>query len=121
MKFEQVRRIAMALPSVTEEPHFDYSSFRVGRKIFATVPPDGEHLHVFVDEEQRQIALALEPAAVEILPWGKRVVGLRVSLPAVSLALVRKLLTEAWSRKAPKTLVAALQSTSKDASGAQGI
>jgi len=36
------------MPEVTEEPHFAYTSFRVKGKIFATAPPDGEHLHIFV-------------------------------------------------------------------------
>ena len=45
-----MRAFALSLPATTEEPHFDMSSFRVRGKIFATVPPDGEHLHVFVDE-----------------------------------------------------------------------
>ena len=49
MKLAQVRRFAMSLPDVTEEPHFNYTSFRVGGRIFATVPPEGEHLHVFVE------------------------------------------------------------------------
>jgi hypothetical protein len=65
MKLEQARRIAMSLPSVTEEPHFQYTSFRVAGKIFATAPPDGEYLHVFVDEEDRQLALALEPEPLQ--------------------------------------------------------
>lgn len=106
MKLEQVRRMAMSLPSVTEEPHFTYTSFRVGGKIFATAPPDGEHLHVFIDEEQRQLAMALEPEALEILTWGKRVIGLRVALPKARPALVRTLLEQAWSRKAPRRLLA---------------
>ena len=106
MKLEQVRRIAMSLPSVTEEPHFTYTSFRVGGKIFATAPPEGEHLHVFVEEEQRQLAMALEPEPLEILTWGKRVVGLRVVLPKAKPALVKKLLEQSWSRKAPKRLLA---------------
>jgi hypothetical protein len=102
MKLEQARRIAMSLPSVTEEPHFQYTSFRVAGKIFATAPPDGEYLHVFVDEEDRQLALALEPEPLAILNWGKRVVGLRVALSKAKSPLVRKLLQQAWSRKAPK-------------------
>lgn len=65
MKLPQVRRFAMSLPAVTEEPHFTYTSFRVGGKIFATVPPEGEHLHVFVADEEREIALAMEPAFLE--------------------------------------------------------
>jgi hypothetical protein len=47
MKLIDARRLAMSLPPVTEEPHFTYTSFRVKGKIFATAPPDGEHLHVF--------------------------------------------------------------------------
>jgi hypothetical protein len=111
MKLEQVRRIAMSLPSVTEEPHFTYTSFRVGGKIFATAPPEGEHLHVFVEEEQRQLALALEPEPLEILTWGKRVVGLRVALSKAKPGLVKKLLEQSWSRKAPKRLLASIQAS----------
>ena len=106
MNIEQVRRIALTLPAVAEEPHFDYASFRIGGKIFATLPPDGRHLHVFVDEEQRQIALALEPEAAQTLLWGKRVVGLRVELAKAKAPLVKRLLEQAWSRKAPKRLLA---------------
>ena len=106
MKLEQVRRIAMSLPSVTEEPHFAYTSFRVAGKIFATAPPEGLHLHVFVDEEQRQIALALEPEVLEILTWGQRAVGLRVALAKAKPALIEKLLAQSWARRAPKRLLA---------------
>ena len=101
MKLEQVRRIALSLPSVSEQPHFDYTSFRVAGKIFATAPPTAEHLHVFVDEDQRQLALALAPEALEILTWGRRVVGLRVALTKAKPALVETLLKQSWSRKHP--------------------
>lgn len=107
MKLAQVRKIALSLPETTEEPHFNYSSFRVGGKIFATVPPEGEHLHVFVGEEQREQALALEPASIEKLHWGKRVVGLRLTLGKARPAVVQKLLSQAWSAKASKRLAAA--------------
>jgi len=107
MKLDQVRRIALSLPSVTEEPHFDYTSFRVAGKIFATAPPDGRHLHVFVDEEERQRAMALEPDLLEMLTWGKRTVGLRVALAKARPALIETLLAQSWSRKAPKRLLAA--------------
>ena len=36
-----VRRLALAQPEATEEPHFHLSSFRVQGKIFATVARDG--------------------------------------------------------------------------------
>lgn len=104
MKIDQVRRFALSLPEVTEEPHFHFSSFRIHGKIFATVPPGEESLHIFVTEEEREAALALEPGFIEKLYWGKRVAGLRISLAKAKPAVVTRLLAQAWSRKAPKGL-----------------
>ena len=107
MKLGAVRRFALSLPDTTEEPHFDYSSFRVRGKIFVTVPPPGEYIHVFVDEQERERALALAPECTEKLWWGKEVVGLRVRLVAARPALVEELVRNAWARKAPKRIVSA--------------
>jgi hypothetical protein len=102
----QARSYALSLPRVTEAPHHKYSSFRIGGKIFATVPPDGEHLHLFVDEVEREYALALAPQAFEKLFWGEAAVGLRVRLAEAKAPVVTRLLHCAWCRKAPKKLVA---------------
>ena len=106
MNVAQVRRFALSLPEVTEEPHFAYASFRVGGKIFVTVPPDAEHIHVFIAEPEREVALTLEPDFLEKLLWGGKVVGLRVLLPKARIAVVNALIRKAWTRKAPKRLVA---------------
>jgi hypothetical protein len=103
---DQARRFALALPAVTEEPHFDMSSFRVRGKIFATVPPSGEYLHVFVDEGEIGAAVAEDPVAFEPLLWGKRVRGLRIRLVAAPDDRVAELLEESWRRKAPARLAA---------------
>lgn len=105
MKLEQVRRFALSLPETAEASHFNYASFRVAGKIFATAPPEGTHLHIFVDEEQRETALALEPGFLEKLHWGKQVVGLRVALAKAKPKFVESLLRQAWARKAPKRLL----------------
>ena len=94
------------MPGATEEPHFDMSSFRVRGKIFATVPPDGCHLHVFVDEAEVQAAVAEDPAAFEPLRWGPRVRGLRIRLAVAPAERVAELIEESWRRKAPARLVA---------------
>ncbi|MDQ3027057.1 MAG: MmcQ/YjbR family DNA-binding protein [Pseudomonadota bacterium] len=107
MKLGDARRIALALPEAAEAPHFDFTSFRVRGKIFATAPPDGLHLHVFVDDDAREQALELHAEFIEKLWWGKKVVGLRVRLAGARTAVVRELLQGAWRRKAPKSLVAA--------------
>jgi hypothetical protein len=104
MKLAAVRRFALALPGVTEEPHFHLSSFRVRGKIFVTVPPEGTHLHVFVDDARREPALALHGAFVEKLWWGKKVHGLRVALAEADAVVVKALVRAAWEAKAPPGL-----------------
>ena len=103
---DHARRFALSLPGVTEEPHFDMSSFRVRGKIFATVPPDGTHLHVFVDESEIEASAAEDPRAFEPLLWGQRVRGLRIDLGPAAEGRVRELIEESWRRKAPRRLVA---------------
>jgi hypothetical protein len=109
MKIDAVRRFALSLPEVTEEPHFHLSSFRVRGKIFATVPPENTHLHVFVDDDERELMAAAQPKAYETLMWGKRAAGLRVTLAAAKAKDVEDLLRSAWLRKAPKKLAAAFE------------
>jgi hypothetical protein len=108
MKLAAVRRFALSLPEATEEPHFDLASFRVKGKIFATVPPEEKHLHVFVDGAVLDVLPAAQPKAYEKLFWGKRLAGLRVTLAAAKSADVEELLRSAWRRRAPKKLAAAL-------------
>ena len=107
MRLERARRFCLSLPETSEEPHFDMSSFRVRRKIFATVPPDDAHLHVFVDEGEARAAVAESPTAFEELWWGKQLRGVRVNLAAADANRVSELLEEAWRKKAPRRLVVA--------------
>lgn len=100
----QARKVALALPETTEEPHHDMSSFRVRGKIFATVPDDA-HLRVMVDETEIRAAVAENPDVCREIYWGKRVACVVVDLKRAKLALVRDLLTDAWIRKAPASLV----------------
>jgi hypothetical protein len=108
MKLDQVRKFALSLPEVTEEPHFQYTSFRVRGKIFLTAPPGERYIHVFVDFEAREPALELHPDFVEKLMWGTRVAGLRVTLAGAKPGVVHELVLVAWRRKAPKGLAATL-------------
>jgi hypothetical protein len=113
VKLEQARRYALSLPETTEEPHFESTSFRVRGKIFATAPPGGAHLHVFVEEEQRAPLIAAEPQTFEALHWGSKVVGVRVSLARARTGTVQRLLIESWRRKAPKRLTTGLDPQGK--------
>jgi len=102
MQLDDVRRMAMELRATTESPHHHYTSFRVRGRIYATAPVEGGSLHVFVDEEDRDRMVKIDPATYTILGWGKKVVGLRVDLATAQPDDVRALLHTAWQRKSGK-------------------
>jgi hypothetical protein len=100
MKLSAVRAFALSLPDVTEAPHHHFGSFRVGGRIFVTVPPEETHLHVFVSEPHREQALALYPQFADKLLWGGKVAGLRIALADADPAVVKGLVRQAWAYKA---------------------
>ena len=105
MRIEEARDYALSLPESIEEPHFKANSFRIRGKIFATVPPDETHLHIFVDEQRRELAVSMYPEFCEKLWWGKKVVGVRVLIAQANSDEVTDLLRCSWELKAPKKLV----------------
>jgi hypothetical protein len=117
MTTQDVRRMALALPETTEAPHHDRTSFRVGGRIFATVPPDGDSVNVMLGEEKARAAADDAPGEVELLWWGKRLSGVRIALAGADPALVAELLEEGWRRRAPSAVVAAHEAghTAQDA------
>lgn len=104
MNLSQVQKLALALPEVTEEPHFHRTSFRVRGKIFATAVANEPWLNVMVGESVREPALHMYPDCVEKLFWGKKVMGLTVNLEKATQSIVAELLRQAWRAKAPKSL-----------------
>jgi len=102
MTLAELRAAALALGGAVEAPHFDYASFRVGGRIFATVPPTGDRVHLFVAPERADGVAGCEP-----LWWGKKVVGVRADLHVAPAAELVRLLRESWVEKAPKRLVRA--------------
>jgi hypothetical protein len=101
-----VRRLALSLPEAAEEPHHDMTSFRVRGKIFATVPPEGDRVHIFIATDDVAAYRAEYPGQVEELRWGSKLRGCRVQLATATAPLLTELLTEAWRRRAPAPLVA---------------
>lgn len=104
MKLNTVRTLALSWPEVTEEPHHHFGSFRVRGKIFVTMPPGDEYLHIFLPDVEREQALAMYPAFTEKLLWGGKVVGLKLALAKASPVAVKALVRQAWNFKAPQSL-----------------
>jgi hypothetical protein len=99
-----VRALALALPETTEEDHHGKPSFRVRGRIFATLPDD-EHLNVMIDPMDVDGAVRRAPAVCEPLLWGNEVRGVRVHMHVATVELAGELLSAAWRRKAPRSLV----------------
>jgi hypothetical protein len=104
---DSVRTAALALPETTEQPHFDMASFRIGGKIFVTIPPSNDRAHIFVPEDVVRAFVAEQPAAFEELWWGKRLYGVIVHLASATRSDMDELLETAWLAKAPKRVAAA--------------
>lgn len=114
MDLDAARRLALALPATHEQPHHDLTSFRVGTKIFATAPPGGGELRIFVDDDETRACVAEDPDAFAELWWGKTLYGVTVTLDAVTPDRVAELLEEAWRGKAPKRTLAAFDAAAGD-------
>lgn len=103
MRAAEFRRLALELPEAVEADHHGFPSFRVGGKIFATLPQP-THAHVFVDSEEIDRAIDAAPQVCDEVWWGKKLYGVRVELAAAERKLVTHLLEVAWRMRAPQKL-----------------
>jgi hypothetical protein len=101
---DDVRKLALALPEATEQDHHGKPSFRVNDKIFATLW-SATQLNLMLDEPGILAAIEEAPDTCRPVHWGKRLAAVGVDLQRANAPLVRDLLKEAWSLKAPKRLL----------------
>lgn len=95
---QQARRLALALPDAVEQDHHGRPSFRVSRRIFATLW-DADHMNVMVDEPGILTAVEANPGTCTEVYWGKRLAAVRVELPAADPELLGELLADAHEQK----------------------
>ena len=98
------RKLALSMPGAREEPHFQRTSFRVGKKIFATMTADGQEAMVPVHPIDRCLAILESDPDVYIDHggWTRRNGSLGIRLAKVSSTHVAELVQDAWRRVAPK-------------------
>jgi hypothetical protein len=95
---DQARNLALSLPGAIEQDHHGRPSFRVAKRIFATLW-DSEHMNVMLDQPGILTAVQQDPAICEEVWWGKRLAAVRVDLRRADEGLLIELLTDAWERK----------------------
>jgi hypothetical protein len=95
---EQAKQLARGLPDTVEQDHHGRPSFRVQRRIFATLW-DERHMNVMLDEPGIMTAIADHSRECSEVWWGRRLAAARVDLDVVEAALLRQLLEDAWETK----------------------
>lgn len=101
---EDVRRIALALPEVTEDPHFGRPSLRFRGKVLAVLKPD-ERMFIRATPDDQRALVSARPDVFAIDD------GLQVRIGGLTVGEVRDLVDDAWRLVAPKRLAAALDRT----------
>ena len=98
MTGDDARRLALSLPEAVEQDHHGRPSFRINRRIFATLW-DEDHMNVMVDEPGILTATQEHPEVCHEVFWGKRLAAVRVTLSATDPALLTDLLADAYESK----------------------
>lgn len=103
--FDLFRLAALALPEVMEQPHFDKTSFRIAKKIFATAVPGQNRATVKLSLADQDVFCTFDSNVIYPVPnkWGKQ------GWTHIDLALVKgEMLTEilkcAYKEVAPRKL-----------------
>lgn len=80
------RKIALSLPKTTEQPHFEKTSFRTGKKIFATLNVKTKQACLKLSQTDQDIFSLYDKSVIFPIPnkWGKQ------GWTLINLAKVRK-------------------------------
>ncbi len=99
---DDVRRIAVSLPSTTEKPSYGTPGFRVKDKLFARIHDAGEAVVVWcADLEDKEALLASDPAKFTTTPHYDGHPMVLAQMAEVDTDELIELLTDAWRVRAP--------------------
>ncbi|GBF40614.1 MmcQ/YjbR family DNA-binding protein [Leptospira johnsonii] len=114
ISLDKVRKLALALPEAKEEPHFEKISFRVSKKIFATVDQENKKIVLKFDQNDQEFFSSASKGSVYPIEnkWGQQ--GWTcVEMKSTDLALFKDMLVVSYCGVAPKRLVEAVQQKPK--------
>ncbi len=105
VKIDAFRKIALSLPETSEQPHFEKTSFRVAKKIFATVDIKNQQVCIKLSAIDQNVFSAFDKSIIYPVPnkWGKQG-WTYIDLKAVRKDMLTDALTTAYCEVAPKKL-----------------
>jgi len=100
-----VRQFALAFDETEEKPHFEKQSFRVRKKIFATLDTQSKTVVLKLSAVDQSVFSDCNPTAIYPVPggWGKQG-WTKVELKRVKKGVFKDALTTAYCTVAPKKL-----------------
>lgn len=98
------RQIALSFPETTEQPHFEKTSFRIGKKIFATLDVQKCQACLKLSEIDQDVFSAFDRSVIYPVPnkWGKQGWTL-INLQGVQKDLLTDALSTAWLQVSRKS------------------
>jgi len=105
INIDAFRKLALSLPEATEEPHFDKTSFRVKKKIFATYDGKNKRACIKLSEIDQDVFSSVDNTIIFPVDnkWGKQGWTL-IEMNKVHKDLFSDALITAYCEVAPKNL-----------------
>lgn len=99
---EEFKKLALSFPEAIEQPHFENTSFRINKKIFATLNEEKNLACLMFSEIEQSVFSAYDNTIIYPVPnkWGKKG-ATYVELKKVRKSVLKDALTQAYCRIAP--------------------
>jgi len=104
---DQVRQLALALPEAEEHDHRGRPSFRVSKKMFATLWPDERQAAIKLSIADQTALVTADPKTFTIGPW-RHQGWTFVNLVKISEEVFGDLLEASWRESASQRAIAVL-------------
>lgn len=105
LSFEDVRRLALALPGVEDGTSYGTPALKLRGKLFLRLREDGETLVVPADAAAREYWMQIDPETFFITDHYVGYDRLLVRLPAVRETALKVIIETGWRRIAPAKLL----------------
>jgi hypothetical protein len=100
-----MRAIALSLPEAVEIETWGHPTFRIRKKMFASMATDGSTCTVKAVKEEQQACLRSEPDKFFMPAYVGKAGWIGINLDQIDRDELEELVTEAWRLTAPKKLL----------------
>jgi hypothetical protein len=106
MKYDALKQLALALPSVEESTSYGTPALKVKGKLMVRLREDGKTVVLRADWDRREASMTVHPDVFFITDHYRAHPWVLAHLSSLTAALAATMLDHAWRQVAPKTLLA---------------